>query len=516
MRPGLRVFLNRLPVLPAPILAALWFPAGCTERALSKTPGEVHCYHLVCHRVLSITETTRLIGSTRILVASYYDDPHLDGFNTGQLTSSGEKFDANNTGRVASSIFPDGTELLVWNPLNGRAAHVRVNDFGPFRSNRTLDLTVALAKHLDVTRKGVIGLQVTVIAPPPPGEPSYRKLRTYPKTKGYLGMYDGESLDALAKMLTAEAVTRSAEPSVVPLPQRKPSVRFGPRDTIRAASLALEEFSDSTPDQLPIPRPPIDRASLPTPALLPSTEVPATVLVALELPGGRLSDYVERLRLATASSNFRLARLWGARIERRSKAPPLTAFFFLIAVSILGMTVMSFQRQRRESAVLRRVWADGGRRQTDEEATTCEVSAQMPRVSVIGKELQIIGSLVTCNDVVLEGKIEGDCVCGSLLIRPGGKLFGDVIAEEVLIAGSTRGRIIAKSVGLAGRAIVRGQVDYCDLIAEPNAVLEARVRRMSRVAWLISGEDKSAHAHPALLSASDGRFLTSRPHPSRI
>ena len=184
MRPGVRDFLVRLRVLTGPILAVQWGAGMSTHPALSKTPGEVHCYHLVCHRVLTMEETNRLVGSTRILNTSYYDDPRLDGFNTGQLTSSGEKFDANNTGRVASSIFPDGTELLVWNPLNGRAADVRVNDFGPFRSNRTLDLTAALAKHLDITRKGVIGLQVTVIAPPPSDEPSYRKFRTYAETKG--------------------------------------------------------------------------------------------------------------------------------------------------------------------------------------------------------------------------------------------------------------------------------------------------------------------------------------------
>jgi len=502
MRPGARDFLARFRALTGPIVV-LW-GAG-VHPALSKTPGEVHCYHLVCHRVLTIEETDGLVGSTRILVTSYYDDPHLDGFNTGQLTSSGEKFDANNTARAASAIFPDGTELLVWNPLNGRAAHVRVNDFGPFRSNRTLDLTAALAKRLDIARKGVIGLQVTVIAPPPLNEPSYRKFRTYPKTKGYVGMYDGEALGALAKKLIAEAVTRNAmadapEVSSVPLPQRKPSVRFGPRDTIRAANPAPSELSEAGPELLPTAEGPIERVSLPSPALLTLTEVPSTLVVALELPGDRLSERldIERLRFATASSTFGLAHSWGARIGTGSKVPPLTVLLFLVTASVLGMTVIFVERRKRESAVLMRVWregtADGRWRQTDEAATSCEISTESRRASIIGRDLQITGNIITCNDVVLEGRIEGDCVCGSLLIKPLGKLLGDVSAEEVLIAGVATGRILAKTVGLAGRGVVSGQVDYCDLIVERDAALEARVRRMSRDAWLSSGDEKSANA----------------------
>ena len=192
------------------VLSILWVIAVPTPSVLSKTPGEVHCYQLTCHRVLTVEETKSLVSSTRILVASYYDDPRVDPSNTGELTSSGEKFDADNSGRVASAIYPDGTELLLWNPLNGRTAHVRVNDFGPFHSNRTLDLTRALAKRLDVTHQGVTVLLATVVAPPRPEEPLYRSLRTYPKARGYLGIYEEDALPAIAKNLTDESEGLSA------------------------------------------------------------------------------------------------------------------------------------------------------------------------------------------------------------------------------------------------------------------------------------------------------------------
>ena len=192
------------------LLGALLVAALPVLPGLAKTPGEVHCYRLICHRVKTIDETYRLVGTVLTLVTSYYDDPHVDRFNTGLLTSSGERFDANNPGRAASSIFPDGTQLLLWNPLNRRAAHVRINDFGPFHSNRTLDITRALAHYLDITRTGVIALRVTVIAAPRPGESTYRRLRKYAGARGYLGIYHEREMAQLAKTLSAVASTDAA------------------------------------------------------------------------------------------------------------------------------------------------------------------------------------------------------------------------------------------------------------------------------------------------------------------
>ena len=75
--------LGRLRPLFRSVLSILWVIAVPTPSVLSKTPGVVHCYHLSCHRVLTIEETKSLVSTTRILVASYYDDPRVDPSNTG-------------------------------------------------------------------------------------------------------------------------------------------------------------------------------------------------------------------------------------------------------------------------------------------------------------------------------------------------------------------------------------------------------------------------------------------------
>jgi rare lipoprotein A (peptidoglycan hydrolase) len=185
--------------------------------AAAKTPGQVHCYGGFCHRVKAIEEMPNLVGNVTDVVATYYDSPDKDRFNTGTLTSSGEVFDAEMSTRTSSSIYPDGTELLVWNPANGRAAHVRVNDFGPFFLNRTLDLTRRVADDLGFIKAGVATLRLIVVFAPSAAEATYKRERTYPKVRGYLGTMDLAEFERTGAELSVEALSRNGRP-------RNPSV----------------------------------------------------------------------------------------------------------------------------------------------------------------------------------------------------------------------------------------------------------------------------------------------------
>ena len=454
MGSALGAHLDRLRSVAGPIVGILWGLATPALPALAKTPGEVHCYHLSCHRVLTIAETESLVGRSRILVASFYDDPHVDPSNTGELTSSGEKFDADNSSRVASSIYPDGTELLLWNPINGRAAHVRINDFGPFRSNRTLDVTKGVAKQLDITRQGAIALVVTVIAPPPSGEPTYRSFRTYSKTKGYVGIYDEEALAALAKKLTAESENREL---------------VGPRDIIRTANHLVGTLFDMTPQSSLQSLPPVETTVLVTPPLADAIDVQPALVVAFDPSayGPAPEARTERLKFANYAALCLITASMGIILLQRLSR---------------GM-VIAMNANRTQSSLEHRLQAPKELTRTPprEAASAVEPPA---RLSIIGPELQISGCLITSHDVTIEGSINGDCVCRHLVIKPTGKLTGDVVAEEALVGGSIKGRLLAKTVGLASRAVVIGDVSYCDLIVERNATLEATVRRISREAWL--------------------------------
>ncbi len=77
----------------------------------------------------------------------------------GRKTSSGENFDKFKY-TAASKHFDMHTYLLVRNLENGREVVVRVNDRGPHKKGRIIDLSKSAAEKLGMLKKGVAKVQV--------------------------------------------------------------------------------------------------------------------------------------------------------------------------------------------------------------------------------------------------------------------------------------------------------------------------------------------------------------------
>ncbi|MDX2104818.1 MAG: septal ring lytic transglycosylase RlpA family protein [Candidatus Melainabacteria bacterium] len=78
-------------------------------------------------------------------IASFYG-----GKFHGRKTASGDTFDQNEM-TCAHRTLPFGTKLEVTNPSNGQTVDVVVNDRGPYKKNRVLDLSKAAAQKLGIT-----------------------------------------------------------------------------------------------------------------------------------------------------------------------------------------------------------------------------------------------------------------------------------------------------------------------------------------------------------------------------
>ena len=106
------------------------------------------------------------------------------------MTSSGAVFRPDRPDNAASPIFPDGTVLLTYNPATHLAAVVRVTSAGPYRGDRTLDVSRATAEHLGFLKRGVAALEVVVLKSPEEHEARYSKLRAYAPVPGFLGTFE--------------------------------------------------------------------------------------------------------------------------------------------------------------------------------------------------------------------------------------------------------------------------------------------------------------------------------------
>ncbi len=90
-------------------------------------------------------------------VASYY----ADKFH-GRQTASGEIFDQEDF-TAAHRTLPFGTKVLVINLENNKSVIVRINDRGPFKHSRVIDLSRTAAEELDMIKSGIIEVEVRVL-----------------------------------------------------------------------------------------------------------------------------------------------------------------------------------------------------------------------------------------------------------------------------------------------------------------------------------------------------------------
>lgn len=82
-------------------------------------------------------------------IASYYGESFR-----GRKTANGERFDPD-AFTAAHRTFAFGTCVRVEEVESGRFVRVRINDRGPYVSQRLIDLSLAAARALDVVRRGI-------------------------------------------------------------------------------------------------------------------------------------------------------------------------------------------------------------------------------------------------------------------------------------------------------------------------------------------------------------------------
>ncbi len=89
--------------------------------------------------------------------ASFYHDRFQ-----GQETSNGENYNKNDF-TAAHRTFPFNTFLLVTNKTNNKSVVVRINDRGPFKKSRVIDLTRSAASKIDMVPFGVVPVKIIVL-----------------------------------------------------------------------------------------------------------------------------------------------------------------------------------------------------------------------------------------------------------------------------------------------------------------------------------------------------------------
>ena len=94
--------------------------------------------------------------------------------------------------------------------------------------------------------------------------------------------------------------------------------------------------------------------------------------------------------------------------------------------------------------------------------------------TVIAEGLKIIGSVTAEGLVEVNGQIEGELHCSSLIISPKAQVAGAIIAEKVIVDGRVEGPIQGGEVVLKSQAHVVGDIQHQTLAVEKGAYFEDR------------------------------------------
>lgn len=96
------------------------------------------------------------------------------------------------------------------------------------------------------------------------------------------------------------------------------------------------------------------------------------------------------------------------------------------------------------------------------------------RTTIIAEGLKIVGSVTAEGLVEVNGHIEGDLHCTSLVISPKASIVGGVEADRIVVNGRVEGPVRGGEVVLKAHAHVVGDIQHQTLAVESGAYFDGR------------------------------------------
>jgi cytoskeletal protein CcmA (bactofilin family) len=97
--------------------------------------------------------------------------------------------------------------------------------------------------------------------------------------------------------------------------------------------------------------------------------------------------------------------------------------------------------------------------------------------SIIGEDLTVTGNIISKGEVQVDGDVQGDVFCSTLVVGDRGRVSGGIVAEEVTVHGRITGSINALQVTLESNSHIEGDICHQALKLEHGAFFEGQSRR---------------------------------------
>ena len=95
---------------------------------------------------------------------------------------------------------------------------------------------------------------------------------------------------------------------------------------------------------------------------------------------------------------------------------------------------------------------------------------------MIASDVEIVGNLSARVDLHIDGKVQGDVTCGSLVQGESSVITGKVTAESAKLSGRVDGSIQATDLVIEASARISGDVVYENLTIAPGGQVEGKFK----------------------------------------
>jgi cytoskeletal protein CcmA (bactofilin family) len=101
-------------------------------------------------------------------------------------------------------------------------------------------------------------------------------------------------------------------------------------------------------------------------------------------------------------------------------------------------------------------------------------------LSFLGAEVTITGNIGGQGNLHIDGRVDGDVNCASLIVGNSGQVNGNITADDAKVAGTVTGTVAAKVLTIEASARITGDLSYDSVSVETGAQVDGRVKRLSR------------------------------------
>lgn len=102
--------------------------------------------------------------------------------------------------------------------------------------------------------------------------------------------------------------------------------------------------------------------------------------------------------------------------------------------------------------------------------------------SVIGADVLITGDIRATVDLHIDGRIQGDVTCATLVQGEGSHIIGSIEADQARLAGTVEGALKVKTLIIDARARIKGDVSYETLSMAVGAEVDGHLTHINGAA----------------------------------